>query len=67
MRLNLKTTPELARQRKNAQNRAWYARNRAAVVERHRQWRKDNPDYDAQYMRDKRAQGREHNDEKKAE
>lgn len=67
MRVPLKATPELARQRKNAQNRAWYARNRAAVLERHRQWRKDNPSYDAQYMRDKRAQRRDAQDEKKAE
>lgn len=53
-KLNLKNNPELARERKNAQNRAWYTRNRAKVLAAHKAWRENNPGYDAQYMRDTR-------------
>lgn len=53
-KLNLKNNPELALERKRAQNRAYYARNRAKILEKHKEWRKQNPDYDAQFMRDKR-------------
>lgn len=53
-KLNLKNNPDLARERKNAQNRAWYARNRAKHLAAHKAWREQNPGYDAQYMRDKR-------------
>lgn len=55
-KLNLKNNPELARERHRAQNRAYYARNRAKALSAHRQWRADNPGYDAQFMRDKRAE-----------
>ena len=54
-KFNLKNNPELALERKRASNRAYYARNRAKVLSRHREWRKNNPGYDAQFMRDKRA------------
>ena len=55
-RLNLKTQPDAQRARKNAQNRAYYARNRARVLSAHAAWRAQNPGYDAQFMRDKRAE-----------
>ena len=54
-KLNLKNNPDLARERKRASNRAYYARNRAKIREKHQQWRLDNPGYDAQWMRDKRG------------
>lgn len=53
-KFNLKNNPELARERKRAANRAYYARNRAKVLAAHKQWREQNPGYDAQFMRDKR-------------
>ena len=53
-KLNLKNNPELALERKRVQNRAYYARNRAKILSKHKQWREQNPGYDAQYMRDKR-------------
>lgn len=53
-KLNLKNNPELALERKRASNRAYYARNRAKILSKHKQWREQNPGYDAQYMRDKR-------------
>lgn len=53
-KLNLKNNPELALERKRAQNRAYYARNRAKILSKHKQWREQNPGYDAQFMRDKR-------------
>ena len=37
---NLKNNPELARERKNAQNREWYKRNKEKVMEKQRQYRK---------------------------
>lgn len=55
-RLNLKNNPELATERRRAQNRAYYARNRTKLLECHRVWRENNPGYDAQFMRDKRAE-----------
>lgn len=58
-KLNLKNNPELARERKNAQNRAYYARNRKKTLDAHKAWREQNPGYDAQYMRDKREQQKE--------
>lgn len=39
-KLNLKTNPELARQRHNEQNRAWYRRNKEKVMEMQRKRRK---------------------------
>lgn len=54
-KFNLKNNPELALERKRASNRAYYARNRAKVLLRHKEWREKNPGYDAQFMRDKRA------------
>ena len=58
-KFNLKNNPELALERKRASNRAYYARNRAKVLAAHKQWRADNPGYDAQNMRDRRAQQKE--------
>lgn len=37
---NLKNNPELARERKNAQNREWYKRNKEKVMEMQRKRRK---------------------------
>ena len=54
-KFNLKNNPELALERKRASNRAYYARNRVKVLSRHKEWRKKNPGYDAQFMRDKRT------------
>ena len=54
-KFDLKNNPELALERKRASNRAYYTRNRAKVLEAHKQWRKDNPGYDAQWLRDMRA------------
>ena len=55
-KFNLKNNPELAAERHRASNRAYYARNREKVLARHAEWRKQNPGYDAQFMRDKREQ-----------
>ena len=38
-KLNLKTNPELARQRHNEQNRAWYQRNKEYVIAMQRERR----------------------------
>ena len=54
-KFNLKNNPELALERKRASNRAYYARNRAKILAAHKQWRTDNPEYDAQWMKDKRT------------
>lgn len=53
--LNLKNNPELALERKRAQNRAYYARNKKKIMAAHQQWRLNNPGYDAQWMKDKRT------------
>ncbi len=54
-KFDLKNNPELAKERKNAQNRAYYARHREQIKNAHKQWRMDNPGYDAQWMKDKRT------------
>ena len=41
-KLNLKTNPELARQRHNEQNREWYKRNKDKVIEQQRKRRAKN-------------------------
>lgn len=58
-KFNLKNNPDLARERKRAQNRAYYARNRARALAAHKKWRDANPEYDAQFMRDKREIAKE--------
>lgn len=40
-KLNLKTNPELARQRHNEQNREWYKRNKDKVIEQQRKRRQN--------------------------
>ena len=51
-RVYIKQMPQLSRELHNMRNREYYKRNKNKILERHTKWRKVNPDYDKQYMRD---------------